>query len=178
MPKKPKNLWRVHPAFACCELAAPAMRRRLEAHRSSFSVPSSLLHTRQSIRQLVAAYRCSIVRQGWSGKGSHRTITTIMNVREGSEGPTGQRRAPEVVVVAVPKSEGRVSIKVRGDDSGGKALCQPVAAGLPGGLRLRGAGGVGAPGVAAGRGRAIGWVGWGRSPRRSRKQGPGHASGR
>jgi hypothetical protein len=49
----------------------------------------------------------------------HRTLTTMMAVREGLAGPTGQGRAPKVVVVAVPQPDGGVSLKVRGDDREG-----------------------------------------------------------
>ena len=49
----------------------------------------------------------------------HRTLTTMMAAREGSEGLTGRGRAPKVVVVAVPQPEGGVSIKVSGDDREG-----------------------------------------------------------
>ena len=48
----------------------------------------------------------------------HRTLTTLMAERKGSEGPTGQERVPKVVVVAVPQPDGGVSIKVEGDDRG------------------------------------------------------------
>jgi hypothetical protein len=49
---------------------------------------------------------------------AHRTLTTLMAERKGSEGPTGQVRVPKVVVVAVPQLDGGVRIKVGGDDRG------------------------------------------------------------
>jgi hypothetical protein len=49
----------------------------------------------------------------------HRTLTTLMAERKGSEAPTGQERLPKVVVVAVPQPDGGVSIKVEGDDREG-----------------------------------------------------------
>ena len=50
---------------------------------------------------------------------AHRTLTTLMAERKGSEGPTGQgERVPKVVVVAVPQPDGGVSIKVGGDREG------------------------------------------------------------
>jgi len=50
---------------------------------------------------------------------AHRTLTTLMAERKGSEGLPGQgERIPKVVVVAVPQPDGGVSIKV-GDDREG-----------------------------------------------------------
>ena len=65
----------------------------------------------------------------------HRTLTTLMAERKGSEGPTGQERVPKVVVVAVPQPDGGVSIKVEGDDREGvqerKGLWKLWAENLP-----------------------------------------------
>jgi len=49
----------------------------------------------------------------------HRTLTTLMAERKGSEGSTEQERVPKVVVVAMPQPDGGVSIKVEGDDREG-----------------------------------------------------------
>jgi hypothetical protein len=65
----------------------------------------------------------------------HRTLTTLMAERKGSEGPTGQERVPKVVVVAVPQPDGGVSFKVEGDDREGvqerKGLWKLWAQNLP-----------------------------------------------
>jgi hypothetical protein len=65
----------------------------------------------------------------------HRTLTTLMAERKGSEDPTGQERVPKVVVVAVPQPDGGVSIKVEGDDREGvqerKGLWKLWAENLP-----------------------------------------------
>ena len=64
----------------------------------------------------------------------HRTLTTLMAERKGSEAPTGQERVPKVVV-AVPQPDGGVSIKVEGDDREGvqerKGLWKLWAENLP-----------------------------------------------
>ena len=66
---------------------------------------------------------------------AHRTLTTLMAERKGSEGPTGQERVPKVVVVAVPQPDGGVSFKVEGDDREGvqerKGLWKLWAQNLP-----------------------------------------------
>jgi hypothetical protein len=63
----------------------------------------------------------------------HRTLTTLMAERKGSEAPTGQERLPKVV--AVPQPDGGVSIKVEGDDPEGvqerKGLWKLWAENLP-----------------------------------------------
>lgn len=65
----------------------------------------------------------------------HRTATTLMVEREGSEGPIKQSGAPKVVVVAVPQPEGGVRIKVSSDDREGiqerRGLWKLWAANLP-----------------------------------------------
>jgi hypothetical protein len=67
---------------------------------------------------------------------AHRTLTTLMAERKGSEGPPGQgERVPKVVVVAVPQPDGGISIKVGGDDREGvqerKGLWKLWAENLP-----------------------------------------------
>jgi hypothetical protein len=49
---------------------------------------------------------------------AHRTLTTLIAERKGSEDPIGQKSVPKVVVVAVPQLDGGVRIKVGGDDCG------------------------------------------------------------
>ena len=66
----------------------------------------------------------------------HRTLTTLMAERKGSEDPTGQgERVPKVVIVAVPEPDGGVNIKVEGDDREGvqerKGLWKLWAENLP-----------------------------------------------
>jgi len=65
----------------------------------------------------------------------HRTLTTLMAERKGSEDPTEQERVPKVVVVAVPQPDGGVSVKVEGDDREGvqerKGLWKLWAENLP-----------------------------------------------
>ena len=66
----------------------------------------------------------------------HRTLTTLMAERKGSEDPTGQgERVPKVVIVAVPEPDGGVNIKVEGDDREGvqerKGLWKLWAQNLP-----------------------------------------------
>jgi hypothetical protein len=65
----------------------------------------------------------------------HRTLTTLMAERKGSESPTGQERVPKVVVVAVPQLDGGVTFKVEGDDREGvrerKGLWKLWAENLP-----------------------------------------------
>jgi hypothetical protein len=67
---------------------------------------------------------------------AHRTLTTLMAERKGSEGPPGQgERVPKVVVVTVPQPDGGVNIKVGGDDREGvqerKGLWKLWAENLP-----------------------------------------------
>jgi len=50
---------------------------------------------------------------------AHRTATTLMVAREGSEDAAGQEGAPKVVVMAVPQPDGGVRIKVRDGDRKG-----------------------------------------------------------
>jgi hypothetical protein len=66
----------------------------------------------------------------------HRTLTTLMAERKGSEDPTGQgERVPKVVIVAVPEPDGGLNIKVEGDDREGvqerKGLWKLWAENLP-----------------------------------------------
>lgn len=58
-----------------------------------------------------------LVRQGYVVV--HRTATTLMVEREGSEGLARQEDAPKVVVIAVPQPGGGVRIKVRDDQREG-----------------------------------------------------------
>jgi hypothetical protein len=64
----------------------------------------------------------------------HRTLTTLLAERKGSEDPTGQERVPKVVV-ALPQPDGGVHIKVEGDDREGvqerKGLWKLWAENLP-----------------------------------------------